>query len=341
MIEGAVEPRAFLFYGADSYRVHQAVHSLLQRWVPQAANAVAGLNIQRLDGDTLTPDTLRTACWTPPFLGDLRIVVVRGLLGRWGAGRGRRGQGDAALNEWREALKKVVDIPPFTRLVFWEGELKVDHPLLQVLQSREPFVQVQAFERLSYHDMARFLESEAQARGLTLASDALNALVERTWPDLWVATSALDKLALLFPRQVITQRQLEAAVGEGGMHAFRLLDALFAGDTARALALLHSLVRQGEGASAILALLGRELRTLAIAGEMRSQGASLGALQEALGLPEGRVRQVLRRAEHMSLSRVASFYERLLRTDLAIKEGLQDEEVALTTLVVELCRTAA
>lgn len=336
-----MEPRVFLFHGADSYRVHQAVQSLLQRLLPQTGGEeVRGLNLLRLSGEALTPEDLRSACWTSPFLADLRVVVVRDLLGRWGAERGRRGQ-ERALQAWRETLQRVVDIPPFTRLVLWEGPLRSDHPLLQTLIGREPLVQVQGFERLAYHEMAHFLEGEAHARGLTLSNDGLNALVEHTWPDLWAATSELDKLALLFPSKVVTAHEIETIAGKRGTVVFRLLDALFAGDTARALALLQTLLQQGEPVTGVLALLGRELHALAVARELRSEGAPYSAVQEALGLPEQRVRQVLRRAERVGLPRVALFYERLLQADLQVKQGLQDEEVALTTLVAELCRWGA
>ncbi|MCS7207754.1 MAG: DNA polymerase III subunit delta [Dehalococcoidia bacterium] len=335
-----MEPRVFLFYGADSYRVHRAVHDMLQRLLVQAGELGEGLNLQRLEGENLTPDALRTACWTPPFLGNLRIVVVRDLLGRWGGERGRR-QSDASLNPWRDTLKRLVEIPPFTRLLFWEGALRNDHPLVQTLWGLEPLVRVEAFERLSYHEMARFLEEEAHARSLTLTSEGVNALVEHTWPDLWMATSHLDKLALLFPNRSLTRSEVETALPAGGTTVFRLLDALFAGDSTRALALVHILLQQGETVSGILALVGRELRALAIAREMRSEGAPVSAIQEALALPEQRVRQVLRRAERISLQRVALFYDRLLHTDLSIKQGVQDEEVALTTLVADLCRLGA
>ncbi|MFN3974961.1 MAG: DNA polymerase III subunit delta [Dehalococcoidia bacterium] len=334
-----MEPRIFLFYGVDSYRVHQAVNALLQRLLPQTGGEeLRGLNLQCLSGEALTPDALRSACWTPPFLADLRVVVVRDLLGQWVAERGRRGQAEGALQAWRETLRRVVDIPAFTRLVLWEGPLRSDHPLLQALMGQEPLVSVQGFERLAYHEMARFLEGEAQARGLLLSNEGLNALVERTWPDLWAATSELDKLALLFRGKVITAHEIETVAGEKGTTVFRLLDALFASDTARALATLHALLQQGEPVSGILALLGRELHALAVARELRSEGAPYSAVQEALGLPQQRVRQVLRRAEQVGLPRLALFYERLLHADLQVKQGLQDEDVALATLVAELCR---
>jgi DNA polymerase III delta subunit len=328
-----VEPRVFLLYGADTYRVHKAVRALVERLLPQAGG-VEGLNTQRLDGERLTPEALRAACWAPPFLAPLRLVVVRGLLERWAGERRRRGDSaEGGLQAWQEALRNLAHLPLFTRLIFWEGPLPPDHTLLQTLRGLEPLVQVQAMERPTHADMARLLEEEARGRGLTLTPEALHSLVERTWPDLWRATGALDKLALLFPRDPITPEEVAMVEREGEASVFHLLDALFTGDAGRALALLRALLGKGVSAGEVLALLGREVRSLAVAREMLSEGTPLSTIQEALNLPPARARQVAQRAGRVSADGLALLYERLVQADLAIKQGLHGEETALTLLV--------
>lgn len=61
-------------------------------------------------------------------------------------------------------------------------------------------------------------------------------------------------------------------------------------------------------------------------------------IQDRLGLPsEFALRKTLEQAQRYPLERLRELYNKLLETDLAIKTGKYDGELALNLLIAELC----
>ena len=73
--------------------------------------------------------------------------------------------------------------------------------------------------------------------------------------------------------------------------------------------------------------------------ELRSQRKTKIEIQNRLGLTsEFALRKTLEQAGRYSLPRLKEVYHHLLETDLSIKTGKYDAELALNILVAELCQ---
>src|SRR3954468_10721629 len=69
--------------GPDRYLVGQSLHRYVPKYVPEASG-LGDLNLTRLDGARLLPDELARAVQAMGFLADTRLVIVEGLLSRFG-----------------------------------------------------------------------------------------------------------------------------------------------------------------------------------------------------------------------------------------------------------------
>jgi DNA polymerase III subunit delta len=116
---------------------------------------------------------------------------------------------------------------------------------------------------------------------------------------------------------------------------FELVDAVMEGRLTQANRLLAQFWRSGASGSYVLFMLTRQLRLLVRAKDMLAEGRPEGFIQAKLGLAEFALRKTLDQASRYQFPRLRDFYHRLLDTDLAIKSGRYDEELALSVLVAE------
>ena len=68
-----------------------------------------------------------------------------------------------------------------------------------------------------------------------------------------------------------------------------------------------------------------------------SNGQSDNSIQGSLGLADYPFRKIIEQASRYSMPRLKVFYHSLLDTDLSIKTGKYDDELALTILISDLC----
>jgi DNA polymerase-3 subunit delta len=85
-------------------------------------------------------------------------------------------------------------------------------------------------------------------------------------------------------------------------------------------------------------MLHRQVRFIVLAKDLKAQKKSNAEIQSKLGLSDFPLQKTLEQADKYSLERLKMFYDKLLETDLAIKTGKYDGELALYILVVELCQ---
>ena len=84
-------------------------------------------------------------------------------------------------------------------------------------------------------------------------------------------------------------------------------------------------------------MLSRQARIILQMKEMRAQGKSRSDIQSKLGLTSDWVlRKAWEQADRYSPSRLRELYHRLLETDISIKTGRMDGEIALNILITEL-----
>jgi DNA polymerase-3 subunit delta len=100
---------------------------------------------------------------------------------------------------------------------------------------------------------------------------------------------------------------------------------------------MNEMLESGAAPSYVLVMLSRQLRLLVRAKELKNAGQSESAIQGTLGLGDFPFSKTMEQTSRYTMARLRDFYHRLLDTDLAIKTGKYDDELALTILVSELC----
>lgn len=334
---------ALLFTGPDSFSRREAIQRYIAELGPDAA-----VNLLRLSAEKLAPEELLAAIATPPFLGQRRLVVVEGLFARFEprsagtpAGRRRSPAADDAptLGPWDRLPAALEQLPPTTTLIFDEGPLHQDNPLLQRLR---PLLQLREFRPPEREALHQWLHERAKRLGASLSPAAARALVELAGNDLWALHQELTKLALYSKGQTITDRTVRLLSPDADESTiYQLMNALSAGRLAPAFQALHRLLRD-LAPPQLLVRLTAQFRLLLQAAALAEAGASTSALQHALGLRfDWQAERALRQARAWGQDRLKAVYDRLLQADLDIKTGRYPPDLALQLLVIDLVHLRA
>ncbi len=330
----------YILYGKDDFSLQLALAKLKDEL---GNREMLGVNTSILDGQQLSLSQLADACSAVPFLCPHRLIIVRGLLGRFESKSGSqrratrsRGKLNSGLEEWTGLADYVKQMPPTTVLALVDGEIKASNRLLKSLA---PLAKVMGFAPLGDKNLSDWIKDHVKLGGGTISPGAVKLLVGLVGADLWAMSSEVDKLLAFCSERPIDEdsvRQVTSYSREASV--FSLVDAVLEGRREVAQQLLYRLLRDGAAPSYVLVMITRQLRLIVLAKE----------LGQRLFRPETRGRleptsdygleKAVRQANAYTLERIKKAYHKLLETDVAIKTGKYDGDLALDLLVVELCQ---
>jgi DNA polymerase-3 subunit delta len=178
------------------------------------------------------------------------------------------------------------------------------------------------------------------AKGGNISPRAASALARLVGSDLRTMAGEIDKLVLFARGRQIEEADVRTMVGYSQQTTiFAMIDAILDSRTELAEQSLQQLLRDGAAPSYVLTMLARQAQLIVRAKELKAQRLPNNEMQSKLGLAnEFAFRKTLDQAGRHSLDRMREFYHKLLETDLAIKTGQMDAELAVTVLVADLAR---
>jgi DNA polymerase-3 subunit delta len=295
----------------------------------------------KLDGAKLRFEEFETAVQSVPFFGEKRLIIVDGLLGRFEI-KEKRGAAKKTVKASKEGgtdLQKrfaaiINSTPESTILVLMEGELRST----LILKDISPKADIRIFTPLKGIQLENWARRRIAQSGATISDEALKNMVRLVGGDLWVMKSEIEKLVLYSVGRPIEAEDVKKLVGlSREASIFSLVDAIIEGRLNLATQSTVELLETGAAPSYVLAMLARQLRLVVRARELKNAGQPENSIQGALGLADYPFRKTIEQASRYSMPRLKQFYHRLLDTDLAIKTGKYDDELALTILVSDLC----
>ncbi len=328
----------YILFGADDFSLQERLEELKRGWGDPELLAI---NTTLFEAQQLAPNQLINTCDTAPFLGQFRLVMVKGLLSHLeqsGAYRRPATQSDSAA-EWQALVDYVPQMPPTTVLVLIDGKVSKDNPWLKRLA---PKANVEEFPLLKGTKLQQWIHSRVAQLGGSISPRAVKLLTELCGENLRILANELEKLHLYARGQVIEEkdvRQITSYAREASV--FTMVDAIVEQRAHAAIKLLHQLLAEGVAPSYLLFMVTRQLRLMVQAKTLEAQRLPPGEAQAQLGLsPNYPVDKLLRQTARYPMPRLVEVYSKLLETDLAIKTGKWQDELALDLLIVEVCQKA-
>lgn len=325
----------YLLYGDDTLSLEEKLESLRA-----TADDPYGMNITTLDGASVSPSELEAAWSAAPFLSDKRIVVVRGLLGRFEQRRRRStARSERSLGVWKDIADRLANVPETTSLIFTDGSVnQAQNPLFKAIR---PLSQVLTFRLPSARQMPQWIGQRANKLGADIEPPAIAVLADTIGNDTRVVDMELQKLALYRDGERIRRQDVEAIVSyvrEASI--FTAVDAVLEGRTAPALRMVHQILDDGSPPAYIIIMLARQVRLLILAKDLKAKRLPQDEIGRRMSISGFPLTKTLQLEVRFTAERLRHIHRRLLETDLAIKTGAADEQMALDTLIATLASTS-
>ena len=129
-----------------------------------------------------------------------------------------------------------------------------------------------------------WLKNKFREKNLTITQEAIDLLIDRVDGNLLAASQAVEKLYLSYQGKDINEKIINAAISDDSLYnVFDLIDLALQGKLQLCLKILSKLKNEGTDAVPIIALLLKEIRTLAMISGFIDEGQSAtGALTKAV-----------------------------------------------------------
>jgi DNA polymerase-3 subunit delta len=320
-------PTFYVFHGSDELTRAETLADFRSRLGPAD---MADLNTTLLDGRKVTLAELRHACDAIPFLAEKRLVVVEGLLAR--------AKQEKFLDELAEYILRL---PETTRLVFVEEEpLPANHPILQLAQ-KDARGYARQFDPPDAKALPGWVKERAGKHGGEIEPQAAAQLAAVVGGNLRLLDQEIAKLVTYVnAERAITTADVDAVVPYAQAAViFDLVDALGRRDGRAAAQTLHRLLDAGEHPLGLLSMIVRQFRLLIQVKELKAEGANPQTIAKELGIHPFPARKLHNQATYFTTAQLEAVYRHLLETDVAIKSGEIEAEVALDLLVAGLAAT--
>ncbi|MEY4510355.1 MAG: hypothetical protein RLZZ450_2477 [Pseudomonadota bacterium] len=318
--EGRFPPVAVIA-GAERLLVDRALAALKKAALD---GELGGFNSDLFQGASVSARTLINTARTLPMLARSRFILVRGAEA-------------IPAGEVDDLCAYMHKPSPEACVVF----------ISEKLDGRSKLAKT-AVELAFFHEAASprpgelpgLIQAEARGRGHVLGFEAAQALVDALGADLSALDDALERLSLFVGEgQPIELSAVEASVTHARTDSvWALVDAVGARNTKAAIASAASLLGSQEPPLKILALLARQLRTLArVRGALKSGLKDQEAAQKA-GAPPFKARELAQLARRFNEAQLQRAFRTIAEADLSLKGSKVPGPRVLERAILELCR---
>jgi DNA polymerase-3 subunit delta len=322
---GRLKPQpVYVLYGDEDFLKRQVLAALRQHLLGTGDDT---FGLSSVAGDKATFPAVQQELQTVPFLSPRRLVVVE--------------NADPFVSRARAALEKYVTDPAVTGVLVldvkaWPATTR----LAKQLGDAAVGCKAPAANRL-----AEWCVQWAAARhDKQLTAQAARHLVDLVGAEMGQLDQELEKLAAYAgPAERIDFDDVDKLVGSSRMESvFKIFDAVGAGRTADALALLQRLLDQGDEPLRILGAFSMKLRRLVRAYRLNQRGRPLGAALAEAGVPPFAASGGEQQLRHLGRRRAEQLYDWLLEIDMGLKGSSQlPPRTLLERFVVRLAQGRA
>ena len=306
-----------LLWGDDAAARDRAIEALIGQVVDPSWSS---LNLSRLDGaDAGQALQALEEARTPPFATGERMVLLQ-----------RSPFCNGCPSELADRFEAALELIPDTSHLVLVNPAKPDGRLrtTKTLQKRikSGLDQEQSFPLPAAWDgngQRQLVQRTAEALGLQVDPDAIDALVEAIGTDSARLESELRKLSLR--GTTISAARVQELVGGRSTNALAVGDALLEGNPGEAIARWDALIEAGEPALRIVATLTGQIRGWLWVSLLEQQGErDVAVIAKAAGIGNPKRIYVMRKQlQGRPAKRFLSLLGRLLEVEARLKRGAQ------------------
>jgi DNA polymerase-3 subunit delta len=298
--------------GNNSFSLRTRLNELVGIFV----NEHGDLALEKIDAEEVDVQVILDALQNLPFLATKKMVVVRGL---------------AANKLDTEKIEQIIAAAgDDTDLILYEPVIDKRTAYFKTLKSK---TQLEEFNELDAHGLARWLVEEAEKRGGELSTVDASYLVDRVGTNQALISNELDKLITY--RSKISRESIDLLTDAlPQSKVFDLLDAAFSGKKAVALELYEQQRALKVEPQAILAMVAWQLQLLALT--KYADGKSTATIAKDVGMNPYPISKAANLAHKLDEEKFVKMVDFAFEIDLKSKTTSLDLDEALKTYIISL-----
>ena len=320
-----------LFYGAEDFLMEWAVESIISEYVDTDSRY---LDVIRLEGDNVTAADIMAEARAYSMFSDKRVVIAR---------------------NYQPLYRGVPDIHGEELLEFAAAPQE-QSVVVFIVDSSSPELSAYGkklakacgayeFSRLDKADLKAFITKRIHNANKMISRRSLEHIMDvsgyynkGSGYDLAQLDRDIAKIVKACEGDDISEDLIEEIlIGDSDRFVFNLVDALVAGDRGKALDIAEAIIRDEDGAMAVLALLTKQFEIMYDALELSEQGYSITQMAKKTGTNEYRFKKAFAAAGRYSRSRIRRILTDIYNADRDIKRGDIDKDVALELIAISAC----
>jgi len=333
----------YILWGEDQFSLEEELRAIKESL---GDASMLSTNTSVLEGKKLTRNVLKSVGETIPFLAEKRLVIIRGLLERFEpkdkSSRPKKSSSSNAKQDDSQSLAECIKGFPDSTILVMTDTLEMKRAALQnnpLYQAIASGAIVKPFPVLKGIKLSQWIQSRVTQKGSSISRQATNILMETIGGDLFTLSNEISKLVAFTGGRLIEEKDVRAVVSASQeSDIFAMVDAVMDHKAGIAEQILYKLLQRGTVAPQILALIARQIQMLVQMKDLKSRKRPISEIQRKLGIYNPYIWEKLSgRAEKYTIEKLKNIYQSLLKTDMAIKTGQLDGDLALNLLIAELC----
>lgn len=312
--------KIYLFTGSEGFLKEERLEAIKKALFGITA-AHPDYNIYYAGKDSII--TIVDTCRLMPFSGKRRLVIIKETE-------------NLKKDECSILLEYVKNPVDSSFLILETSQRNLSKDLEDVVLK---YAKRENFEPLKGEGLFRWVKTRFSAQGKSVSHSVTASLINRTGPDLYSLSSAIEKLILYTgKRNSIQQNDVESLVGiDRSTSTFEFVNAVSEEDFSSAIKTAVSLLRDGTTAQEILGLIGWQMNQFAQVLKLLEEGLMPQDIARRLNIPMFRIDTVISRVKNLRLKDIERRLDSILDSDLSIKTGRTKPLIELESLTLRLC----
>ncbi len=333
----------YILWGEDEFSMEETLHQIKSSL---GDASLLSTNTNVMEGQKLSVNELKAVGGAMPFLSPKRLVIINGLLERFEpkekSGPSKKVNGSGSKSDDSQLFADCIQSFPESTVLILMDKIQIKKTSLQknaLFNLIGLHAEVKPFPLLKGTKLSQWVESRVNKGGGGISRQATNLLMEIVGGDLYTMSNEINKLVAFTHGRLIEEKDIRMVVSASQeADIFTLIDFIMDRQAGKAEHILHKLLQNGIMPLQILVLLARQVQTIIQVKDLKIQKRPVTEIQVKVGVFNPFAWQkVSGRAEKYTLERLKEIHQSLLKTDLAIKTGRFEGDLALNILVADLC----
>ena len=302
-------------YGEDTYRMKEKLKEIIERY--QKVHK-SGLNLKYFDDFTNFKDGVRQAS----MFKEKKLAVVTNIF---------------ANPDFKEKFyqsKKDFLSSEDIILIYEEKDFNKNNSLFKFLKKN---ARSQEFKFLAGQGLKTWIKKEFDRYETKIDSGVLEKLIEYIGNDLWQMSNEIRKLASFKNNKTVKVEDIELLVkSKIETDIFKTIDAIADKNKKQALNLLHKHLEKGDSPLYLLSMISYQFRNLLIIKDLIEKCKPYNVILKKSGLHPFVVKKSYYQSQKFTFQELKKIFQKIFKTDLDIKTGKIQPEIALDLLVAEI-----